>query len=104
MGLFILPGRLKAELRELAGYLSGAKALQEPAETDAAYKHWTWLMEIVARRGLCASFEEAEQVLRDEVAAICAQVLADAGVYKQDAHGLAGMKRFLSTVGYQETV
>ncbi len=104
MGLFILPGRLKAELRELAGYLSGAKALQEPAETDAAYKHWTWLMEIVARRGLCASFEEAEQVLRDEVAAICAQVLADAGVYKQDAHGLAGMKRFLSTVGYQEMV
>ena len=44
---------------------------------------------------------QAEQVLREEVAAVCAQVLADAGVYKQDEAGLAGMKRFLATLGYQ---
>ena len=43
-----------------------------------------------------------KQILREEVATVCAQVLADAGVYKQNAAGLAGMKRFLATLGYAE--
>ena len=45
--------------------------------------------------------EEAESLLRGEIAKVCAQVLADAGVYKLDEHGLQGIKRFLASVGYQ---
>ena len=45
--------------------------------------------------------KEAAAFLRSEVAKVCAQVLADAGVYKQDEKGLAGIKRFMATVGYQ---
>ena len=44
---------------------------------------------------------QAEQVPREGGGAARAQVLADAGVYKQDEAGLAGMKRFLATLGYQ---
>ena len=34
------------------------------------------------------------------LAETCAQVLRDAGVYKQDENGRAGVIRFLSTLGY----
>ena len=102
MGLFILPGRLKNELKQLEPYLTGTQPLVAPQEWEATYKHWPWVQDIVNRRGICGSTEEAEQILREEVATVCAQVLADAGVYKQDAAGLAGMKRFLATLGYTE--
>lgn len=100
MGLFILPGRLKTELALLEAYLTGEKPLTRPAEEDPCAKHFDWVQEIIARRGLCDGQETAQRVLRDEVAAVCAQVLADAGVYKQDERGTQGMLRFLASVGY----
>lgn len=101
MGLFILPGRLKTELADLCSYVTGEKPLVRPAEDDAAYKHFDWLEEIVAAHGLCATREEGEAFLRSEIAKVCAQVLADAGVYKQDEAGLKGFKRFMATLGYK---
>lgn len=102
MGLFILPGRLKKELALLGEYLTGAKPMVCPAESDPCAKHFPWLEEIVAEHGLVRTAEEAETLLRVEVAKVCAQVLADAGVYKQDDAGLAGFKRFMESVGYGE--
>lgn len=100
MGLFILPGRLKTELAALNGYLTGEKPLVQPDESDASFKHFAWVEAIVKACGLCNSASEAEEVLRREVAKVCAQVLADAGVFKQDETGLAGFKRFATSIGY----
>ena len=100
MGLFILPGRLKTELALLHDYLTGRKAMERPAERDPSAKHYDWLEQIVAEHGLCKDDEAAEALLRREVAKVCAQVLADSGVYKLDENGLDGMKRFLASVGY----
>src|SRR5699024_1115270 len=69
LGLFILPGRLKTELKLLETYLTGSKPMVRPEEGDRSYKHWDWLKDIVARRGLCTDAAQAEQVLREEVAA-----------------------------------
>ncbi|MBP3453266.1 MAG: UDP-glucose--hexose-1-phosphate uridylyltransferase [Clostridia bacterium] len=101
MGLFILPGRLKTELAELEDYLTGRKPLIRPDEQDASYKHFDWVERLVNKNGLCADRDEANALLRAEVAKVCAQVLADAGVYKQDEAGLAGFKRFMATLGYR---
>lgn len=101
MGLFILPGRLKTELAALNGYLTGEKPLVRPAESDTCAKHYDWLAEVVARHGLVQTSAEAEAILRQEVALVCAQVLADAGVYKRDEAGLAGFQRFVKTLGYE---
>ena len=101
MGLFILPGRLKGELAMLEDYLTGERPMTRPGEEDPTAKHFDWVSEIASRKGLCASHEEARALLRQEVAAVCAQVLADAGVYKQDERGLQGMLRFLASVGYR---
>lgn len=101
MGLFILPGRLKTELAALQDFLTGKRAMVRPEDNDMSAKHYDWVEEMVRENGLCASDAEAEALLRREVAKVCAQVLADAGVYKQDEHGLAGFRRFMASVGYQ---
>lgn len=100
MGLFILPGRLKTELAELEAFLTGERAMVRPADDDMSAKHFDWVQEIVNNNGLCQDHEAAAAVLRSEVAKVCAQVLQDAGVYKQDENGLAGFKRFMASVGY----
>lgn len=102
MGLFILPGRLKTELAALEDFLTGARAMVRPDDSDISAKHYDWVSDIVSAHGLCGSHEEAAALLRSEVAKVCAQVLADAGVYKQDANGLAGFKRFMASMGYSE--
>lgn len=101
MGLFILPGRLKTELAELEAFLTGERAMIRPDDSDMSAKHYDWVQEIVAENGLCKDHEDAAALLRKEVAKVCAQVLADAGVYKQDENGLNGFKRFMASLGYQ---
>ncbi len=101
MGLFILPGRLKTELAALEDFLTGERAIIRPEDSDMSAKHFDWLEEIVAGHGLCKDHEEAAALLRNEVAKVCAQVLADAGVYKLDENGLNGFKRFMASLGYQ---
>ncbi len=101
MGLFILPGRLKTELAALECFLTGERALIRPDESDMSAKHFDWINQIVAEHGLCASHADAATLLRTEVAKVCAQVLADAGVYKQDENGLQGFMRFMASLGYQ---
>ena len=101
MGLFILPGRLKTELELLQGYLTGEKPLVRPEADDPCEKHFDWVRDIAARRGLCTGREEAAEILRKETAAVCAEVLRDAGVYKLDEAGLEGMLRFVKTVGFE---
>ncbi len=102
MGLFILPGRLKTELAALADFLTGKREMIRPDESDMSAKHYDWLEGICNEHGLCKDDAEAEALLRSEVAKVCAQVLADAGVYKQDENGLNGFKRFMASLGYGE--
>ncbi|MDQ9815657.1 hypothetical protein RFZ01_14840, partial [Acinetobacter pittii] len=54
---------------------------------------------LVARHGSALSAEQAAEVMHSELADVCAQVLKDAGVYKQDDAGRAGLHRFLNSVG-----
>ena len=90
--MFILPGRLKKELAELSLYLQGKADL--PAESP----HTEWVRGIARRTGTQLAAAEAEAALRQGVAETCYQVLCDAGVYKQDTQGQAGLDRFLHSV------
>ena len=46
--------------------------------------------------------EEAGAAMRDALTLKCAQVLADAGVYKHTPEGDAGVLRFLASIGYKK--
>ena len=92
MGLFILPGRLKQELADLSLYLQGKGAIPPGSP------HASWVREIAARTGTALTAQAARHALSAGVADVCYQVLCDAGVYKQDEDGQAGLKRFLQSV------
>lgn len=106
MGLFILPGRLDAELRGV----TMAMAQPELPGMDGDWgpegplnKHLDWLGDIRARHG-CLSMETAETVLRQELTDVCAQVLTDCGVFPQSQYGLEGFQAFLRQVGLVQAV
>ena len=92
MGLFILPGRLKKELAELSLFLQGKGGIPEGSA------HENWIKEIAEKTGCSLTEEEADSALRSAVAETCYQVLCDAGVYKLNEAGKAGLNRFLKTV------
>ena len=103
MGLFILPGRLVKELAALEDYLTGKRPLSDkPDEADALDKHYGWICEIAEKTGTQLSSEEAQAALRSALADKCAKVLIDAGVYKNDDAGNAGVLRFLESIGYSK--
>ena len=82
-------------------FLTGEQELVRPDEEDMSAKRFDWIQEIASQHGLCKDREEAAALLRNEVAKVCAQVLADAGVYKLDDNGLNGFKRFMASLGYE---
>ena len=103
MGLFILPGRLVKELADLQKYLTGETPLDCVPDADSPLeKHYAWVQEIAAKTGTALSPEAAEAAMQDALALKCAQVLCDAGVYKQDEAGDAGVLRFLESIGYSK--
>ncbi len=101
MGLFILPGRLLTELDELTLYLTGERELTRPDNSDPTEKHFDWVSRIAKTHGTVLTKENAIKILRKEMAGVCYEVLCDCGVYKHNEAGLAGVMRFLNTIGYQ---
>ncbi|MBQ8086916.1 MAG: UDP-glucose--hexose-1-phosphate uridylyltransferase [Clostridia bacterium] len=101
MGLFILPGRLKEELGALADILTGKQPLSAAeSETSPVHKHYEWICEIAKETGLHCTAEQADAALKRALGAKCAQVLRDAGVYKQTPEGERGVLRFVETLGF----
>ena len=92
MGLFILPGRLKTELKDLEPYLMGTGDIPQGSGHEA------WVKALAEKTGRNLTKEQAEAALHQAVADTCYQVLCDAGVYKQDEAGQEGLRRFLNTV------
>ena len=101
MGLFILPGRLQAELAGLEGYLTGEKPLVPPAQDDPLFKHFEWVRALAGQYGAALAPEEAKDLLRRALSEVCAHVLEDAGVFKLDAPGQAAFEKFLAAFGLE---
>lgn len=94
MGLAVLPSRLKAGLAELADALIAGTPVERYSESIA--KHADWALEIQKKYTITS--ENVEQILHDEVGAVFAEVLEDAGVYKMNDAGRAAFLRFLASV------
>ena len=91
MGLAVLPARLKQELSGLRTAI-----LENLPLTGALEKHAPWVAELKARRTF--TLENAEDILREEVGHVFAQVLEHAGVYKRTQAGRAAFVRFVHAV------
>ena len=100
MGLFILPGRLKAETEAMIPYLMGERQVGDIQETDVLHKHIPMMTDMLRAGGIQASAENAAACIRLQIADFCAKVLENAGVYKLDQEGVAGMHRWMDNIGY----
>lgn len=91
MGLFILPGRLLNEVTALADSLTKGEQLADDHPQKLLYDK--------ARAGLNALPDQngAFKALQDALGDTCYRVLVDTGVFKQDAAGHEGFKRFMTT-------
>lgn len=96
MGLFILPGRLKPELEEMSKLLCNNSPIPEKLSV-----HAPWLESLRSKYPMQANEILAMELLKDEVGKVCAGVLQDAGVYKENEAGRAGLLRFLATCGFE---
>lgn len=90
MGRAILPGRLKGELSEVKKYLLGQ-------DNKIAEIHLPWAKEIKEKRPNINE-QNVDQLLQQALLDIFNQVLADAGVYKDDEKGEAGWQKFLTVI------
>ncbi len=101
MGLAILPGRLLQEVEQIASILTGRSNLSSALEDEShpLAKHMEWIGELTQRYGTSLGVDEAEKVLQQEIGVKFQRVLEDAGVFKQDAEGIAAFDRFLTSIG-----
>ena len=93
MGLAVLPSRLKGELTALAEALVSGTDI----ETDEALsKHAPWVAELKTQYAFTA--ENALPILLQETGKVFAEVLEDAGVYKNNEAGREAFLRFVGEV------
>ncbi len=93
MGLAVLPSRLKGELTALAQALAEGRDI---SADETLRKHASWAEELKKRYHF--SGENALSIVLEETGKVFAQVLEDAGVYKNDTAGAEGFRRFITAV------
>ena len=103
MGLYILPGRLKRQLKSIADILSGKAEYDKAAintEGHDLYAHRNMIADLIKENaGKNLSDADAENVVRNRVNEVCKNILINTAVFKNDKAGQNGFKRFLASVG-----
>lgn len=96
MGLAILPGRLKDELREIANML---KDSTYTSELDLSL-HKEWIDEL--KEKYQNTTKDIERILEVEVGIKFSKVLEDAGVFKRDKKGQKAFYKFIESIKFQK--
>ncbi len=94
MGLAVLPARLKGEMAELKKEILAGSDLRA---NEVLEKHADWVDQWMTKYDQVDA-SNIDQIIRDEIGLVFAQVLEDAGVYKTDAQGRAYFQRFIESV------
>lgn len=101
MGLFILPGRLKREMQEIASCLTGEQAYDMQAFENSEHPlfvHRNAIQNLVQTYGTELSKEQAEKTVVSYINDVCKNILYNTAVFKKDEAGQAAFLRFLSKV------
>lgn len=99
MGLAVLPGRLKEEIEILSGYITQENCLEKIKNDEKVIKHLEWIKKIIQKHEKISS-QNAQDILKSEIGITFSRVLEDAGVYKRDEDGQAGLLRFVDYVNH----
>lgn len=97
MGMFILPGRLDYQLKEVEKFLTGENT--ELAENMTIHKDM--VASLLVEYGNRLSKEAAHEAVIKRVESVCEHILDNTAVFKRDEKGLAAFLRFLSACGFE---
>jgi UDPglucose--hexose-1-phosphate uridylyltransferase len=97
MGLAVLPGRLKEELKALGEALVKKDYVSEIEENEDIVKHLEWA------KGIKEKYPELDkgdvnEILKEELAIVFSKVLEHAGVFKRDEQGKKGFLNFIEKI------
>lgn len=100
MGLAVLPGRLKDEMKALISALKSEKSLEIIEKNEELKKHLHWIKEILAKYEniIVKSEKEIGEILKQEIGKRFSTVLEHAGVYKRDEKGIEGFTKFMNSL------
>ena len=93
MGLAVLPSRLKGELTDLAAAITEGRDI---ASDEVLAKHADWVEEL--KKSYTFTEENALDIILQETGKVFAEVLEDAGVYKNTEEGRMAFQRFVDAV------
>ena len=60
-------------------------------------KHMPWIEKMLSENNM-ATYDEAKELVKKEVGIIFSKVLENAGVFKRNEKGQAGLEKFLNSV------
>ncbi len=103
MGLAVLPGRLKYEMREIEELLNNCKnyddAFGKMEKNENLKKHVEWLKIYMNDKNLSELLNrDVNLFLNSAVGETFSRVLEDCGVFKNDKNGKAGFLKFIEKV------
>lgn len=98
MGMFILPGRLDYQLKEVEKFLTGENA--ELAENMSIHKDM--VASLLEEYGNRLTDDQARAAVMKRVENVCENILDNTAVFKSDEKGRAAFFRFLGACGYEK--
>ncbi len=105
MGLFILPGRLYEECKQIAEYLTGAKKLdfRELAnEKHPLNKHLSMIAQLSNDHGIELADHDANEAIMNYINRACEKILSCTAMFKNTPEGEKAFNDFILTMGFED--
>jgi UDPglucose--hexose-1-phosphate uridylyltransferase len=97
MGLAVLPGRLKEELRIIADLIIKGDFTQGIQNHQEMLKHLNWAQKVKKNHPQIDS-TNSQEILRQEIGTVFSKALEHAGVFKRDDEGNRAFAKFITTI------
>ena len=104
MGLFILPGRLKRQLDKIEDLICDQSEFNKKEfndSTDDLYIH-RFMIEKLVVEGFADDKTQAHERVQSYVNKVCAGILDNTAVFKNDENGTKGFEKFIKELNLQE--
>lgn len=100
MGLYILPGRLKRQIEEIADILCGNVKFnaEDLKPEDSLYVHKNMIKELLRDNPSVTERDEALEIIRKRINETCVHILENTAVFKKDEVGTLAFRKFLNTL------
>ena len=100
MGLYILPGRLKRQIEEIADILCGNVKFnaEDLKPEDSLYVHKNMIKELLRDNPSVTERDDALEIIRKRINETCVHILENTAVFKKDEVGTLAFRKFLNTL------